>query len=62
LGTWVPGNDQAPPSAANIIMTLSPGMDVATKPYRYSSVIETWGDAIVNGASHWVRTMARFLR
>ena len=62
LGVWVPPTEPFTPSSNTPSIVPMTGADAHTKPYRWSSVVETWGRAILNGAAIWQRPFAEWLR
>lgn len=62
LGVWIPTTQPFNPSANTPSIIPMPAADAHTKPYRWSSVVELWGRAVVNGAAVWMRPYAEWLR
>jgi hypothetical protein len=62
IGVWVPPNEGMEASSSTVALVPPTSTDPITKPYRWSSVIETIGRAVVNGATIWWRPYADWLR
>jgi hypothetical protein len=62
MGVWVPPNEGMEASSSTVALVPPTAVDPITKPYRWSSVIETIGQAVVNGATIWWRPYADWLR